>query len=383
MEYHPWSSKWLDAVCQLWNEQCGDRFPMRPELLRQNSLDDPHLLPEGSWVAVEKENQRLVGVVIAKKWSEADPVTWGKGSGWIQALLVDRACRRQGIGAELLKRAESALFQQNVEKISLGSDWWHYFPGVPDEEQETMRWAEKRGYIAGKQLFDLISSPEETAGNRSASGVGQPATGKEQLAFSVGQPATGKEQLAFSVGQPATGKERPASGVEQSVSGKERPAFGTELPTFAEVTFREGKPEDRDALMAFFNRCFPGRWEYEALCYFEKGGTGREFVLAEKNGAIIGFCRINDARSPIIAQNVYWAPLFADELGGIGPLGIDPQERKYGYGRGVVEAGIYFLRQRGIERICIDWTDLVDFYRKLGFEVWKGYRSYSKILNVG
>lgn len=153
MEYHPWSSKWLDAVCQLWNEQCGDRFPMRPELLRQNSLDDPHLLPEGSWVAVEKENQRPVGVVIAKKWSEADPVTWGKGSGWIQALLVDRACRRQGIGAELLKRAESALFQQNVEKISLGSDWWHYFPGVPDEEQETMRWAEKRGTSPGSSCL--------------------------------------------------------------------------------------------------------------------------------------------------------------------------------------------------------------------------------------
>ncbi|MEJ8543686.1 GNAT family N-acetyltransferase [Brevibacillus borstelensis] len=327
MEYHPWTSKWLDAVCQLWNEQCGDRFPMRAELLRQNSLDDPHLLPEGSWVAVEEESLRPVGVVIAKRWSEADPVTWGKGTGWIQALLVDRAYRRQGIGAELLKRAESALFQQNVVKISLGSDWWHYFPGVPDEEQETMRWVERRGYIAGKQLFDLISSQEETA--------------------------------------------------------EKQPSSSAELPVFADVTFREGKPEDRDALLAFFNRCFPGRWEYEAICYFEKGGTGREYVLAEKNGTMIGFCRINDARSPIIAQNVYWAPLFADELGGIGPLGIDLQERKYGYGRAVVEAGIYFLRQRGIERICIDWTDLVDFYRKLGFEVWKGYRSYSKILNVG
>ena len=71
-----------------------------------------------------------------------------------------------------------------------------------------------------------------------------------------------------------------------------------------------------------------------------------------------------------IAQNVYWAPLFEEELGGIGPLGIAPEERGKGYGLAIVQAGMYFLSQRGIKNIVIDWTNLVDFYGKLGISLW-------------
>lgn len=317
MNYYPWAEEWLEAVCQLWNGQWAERFPMRSELLRQNSLDDPHLLREGSWVAVDELSQKPVGVVIAKCWREADPVDWGKGTGWIQALLVDQPHRGRGIGSALLKRAEAALAQKQVEKIALGSDWWHYFPGVPEEEREAMAWLERRGYQAGGPQFDLLAT-----------------------------------------WPPALPADQP--------------------PQTGEVSFRVALPQDRERLLTFLHRAFPGRWEYEALCYFEKGGTGREYVLAEKQGAIIGFCRINDARSPLIAQNVYWAPLFSEELGGIGPVGVDQAERKHGYGLAVVQAGVYFLRKRGIRTICIDWTDLVAFYGKLGFQVWKGYRAYHK-----
>src|SRR5699024_8165519 len=106
--------------------------------------------------------------------------------------------------------------------------------------------------------------------------------------------------------------------------------------------------------------------------------TGREFVVLRKNNRIIGFCRINDEHSPMIAQNVYWAPLITGELGGVGPLGIDENERGQGYGLAIVEAGLAFLRQRGICHIVIDWTDLVNFYKKLGFCPWKGYLVYQK-----
>ncbi|USG66915.1 GNAT family N-acetyltransferase [Brevibacillus ruminantium] len=327
MEFHRWESKWLQPVCQLWNTQLGDRFPMREELLQQNSLDDPHLVPEGSWVAVEASSQRPVGIVIAKRWREEDSVTWGKGMGWIQTLLVDRGYRRKGVGTALLERAEKALTSWKVDKIALGSDWWHYFPGVPEEEQELMAWLERRGYLRGRPQYDLLG----------------------RKAVEADSDGAGPGLLPL-----------------------------LERPNRDEVRFRMGEPQDREPLLSFFRRCFPGRWEYEALCYFEKGGTGREFVLAEKNGKIMGFCRINDSRSPLIAQNVYWAPLFAEELGGIGPLGIDPAERGQGYGRAVVEAGIYFLQQRGIRTICIDWTDLVGFYEKLGFQVWKRYQTYAK-----
>jgi len=41
--------------------------------------------------------------------------------------------------------------------------------------------------------------------------------------------------------------------------------------------------------LQFFQPCFPDRWLYEALNYFEKGGTGREFVVLKKDGKLKGF----------------------------------------------------------------------------------------------
>jgi len=100
----------------------------------------------------------------------------------------------------------------------------------------------------------------------------------------------------------------------------------------------------------------------------------------KKDDEIVGFCRINDQDSPFIAQNTYWAPLYNNELAGLGPLGIDAKERGNGYGLAIVEAAIAFLRKRGHRRIVIDWTDLVDFYAKLGYQKWKTYHSYKKYL---
>ncbi|MFK4997057.1 GNAT family N-acetyltransferase [Bacillus sp. N9] len=76
----------------------------------------------------------------------------------------------------------------------------------------------------------------------------------------------------------------------------------------------------------------------------------------KKNNQIIGFCRINDNASPFIAQNIYWAPLFQHDLGGIGPLGIDSNERNNGYGLAIVQAALYYLQERKIKTIVIDWT---------------------------
>jgi len=144
------------------------------------------------------------------------------------------------------------------------------------------------------------------------------------------------------------------------------------------MTFALLKEEEKTDFLTFLNRCFPGRWEYEAIKYFEKGGQGREFVVLKDKDRMIGFCRINDQHSPFIAQNVYWQPLFSEPIGGIGPLGIDENERGHGYGLAIVKAAINTLRERDIQTMIIDWTSLIDFYKKLGFKPWKGYTTYFK-----
>src|SRR5699024_12360036 len=109
-------------------------------------------------------------------------------------------------------------------------------------------------------------------------------------------------------------------------------------------------------------------------------GTGREFVVLRKQEKIIGFCRVNDSKAPIIAQNVYWSPLFKEELGGIGPLGVDAAERGQGLGLAIVEAGIGELRKGGVRNVVIEWTGVITCYKKLGYDIWKTYDSYKKKL---
>ncbi|MCO7128051.1 GNAT family N-acetyltransferase [Sporolactobacillus shoreicorticis] len=138
--------------------------------------------------------------------------------------------------------------------------------------------------------------------------------------------------------------------------------------------------EDVTQLLSFLHHIFPGRWEYEAIKYFQHGGSGKEFILLKKKDKVIGFCRANGSDSPQIAQNVYWAPLFEDGLGGIGPLGLDPEARGNGYGLAIVKAAIAYLGQRGFKHVIIDWTRLVNFYEKVGAHPWKAYATYSKNL---
>ncbi|MET3293204.1 UNVERIFIED_CONTAM: putative N-acetyltransferase YhbS [Brevibacillus sp. OAP136] len=321
MKVVAWDRAYLGALCQFWNQELGERFPMREELFAQNSFEDANVLADGSWIALDAHTDRVIGFVVAKSWQEQGlSVRLGKGIGWIQVLLVAQNERGKGIGRELLARAERALIAHGAQKIWLGRDPYHYFPGVPEESHEVKSWFEHQGYTLTEPLEnDLLCRYEE------------------------GQPFT--------------------------------------VPTFVDVRFRLAERADEEALLRFLHRCFPGRWEYEAIHYFRRGGVGREFVVLEKEGEIIGFCRINDAHSPFIAQNVYWADLMGESYGGIGPLGVDPVHRQKGYGLAVVQAGIAFLRERGVTSIVIDWTTLVSFYEKLGYRSWKQYAKYSKDVN--
>ncbi|KAF0818629.1 Acetyltransferase [Bacillus sp. ZZV12-4809] len=314
MQIIPFSKENANGILLLWNRELGKDFPMRGELLRQNSFEDKSVLHSASSVALD-ENGNVIGFIVAKAWLENMNVMMNKETGWIHVLLVDSDFRGQGIGTALLKNAEGVFKGQNIRTIKLGSDPWHYFPGIPDQYIDAIQWFEKHGYHHDGNEYDLICRYDHQR---------------------------------------------------------------FDPPKKDNVDFSLLKPGEKDELLSFLNRCFPGRWEYEALHYFKKGGMGREFVVLKKDNRIIGFCRINDDQSPLIAQNVYWSPLFKERLGGVGPLGVDPAERNKGYGLAVVEAGITFLRERNIDTIVIDWTGLVDFYGKLGYKVWKSYSKFSK-----
>ncbi|HWO75015.1 MAG TPA: GNAT family N-acetyltransferase [Bacillus sp. (in: firmicutes)] len=317
MKIVSWDKEHIDDAIALWNKEIGKQFPLRKDLFIQNSLEDENVCFDGSSMAFD-DNESVIGFIIVKKWKESLNVPMNPEVGWVQVLIVDSKHRNQGIGTKLLEKAENHLKKSGIKTLHLGRDPWHYFPGIPNDYEQVKQWFERRGYLFKGHEYDLIC----------------------QYSNHTLDP----------------------------------------LPDDKAVSFSILSLEEKEDFLEFLHRCFPGRWEYEAIHYFKKGGLGREFVVAKKNERIIGFCRINDEKSPFIAQNVYWSPLFEEELGGIGPLGIDQNERKNGYGLAIVKAAVHFLRQRAVKQIVIDWTGLVEFYGKLGYKPWKSYAQYAKSL---
>lgn len=123
-----------------------------------------------------------------------------------------------------------------------------------------------------------------------------------------------------------------------------------------------------------------GRWAYEAKMYFSESNEQKKdcYLIALRNQKIVAFVRINSSQMNIVAYNVMWKQRFKN-LGGIGPLGVDKEYRKQGLGQDIVSYAITELQKRGCQEMMIDWTGLMEFYRKFGFEVWKSYKYMKSI----
>lgn len=313
----PLSDISIAEIVELWNEEIGDRFPMNTALWNQNTVNEPNVLEAGSLAVME--DGKLRGFIVAKRYVEKLDTQMPTTVGWIQCMLVRMSSRKEGIGSELLRLAEQALREAGVGEIRLGRDPWHYFPGVPLEDEATSDWFGKRGYEKGGIETDLIKDCRN-----------------DEL-YSLANPSEHYRLLI---------------------------------------------QNDIPSLLRFLERVFPGRWHYEALHYELIGGSGREFMGFFVDGELQGFCRMNDPQSPVIAQNVYWSALCDGKMGGIGPLGIAREIRGNHFGIDLVKAAANELIGRGMTDIVIDWTQLIPFYEKLGFTTWKQYQSMTKTVGV-
>lgn len=238
-------------------------------------------------------------------------------SAYINSLVVLPKYQNQGIGSKLLEFAEFEVKKLNKKEIHVGRDTYDYFPGVPFDFIDSKKWFEKKGYINTRHTHDLICS--------NLSLIETNSTNPYQM--------------------------------------------------------RKASIEDKEELLAFFRRCFPGRWEDECINYFNNGGLGHDYYIVIDKDKIIGFCRMNDEKTCEISNNLNWSLRF-DNLGGIGPLGIDKQYRKQKLGYQLTTRAINDLIDRGVSEIIIDWTSLIGFYRKFGFEVWKTYYYMSKMIET-
>jgi beta-N-acetylhexosaminidase len=82
--------------------------------------------------------------------------------------------------------------------------------------------------------------------------------------------------------------------------------------------------------------------------------------------------------SAIISNIFAFLPLMPskEKTGLIAAVGVDESARGKGVGLALVVKAMENMRERGVEGVCIDWTDIRGFYEKLGFEVFWDYEGY-------
>jgi GNAT superfamily N-acetyltransferase len=340
----------VSEVVSLWNASLGSHFPLEERLYRQQALfkkQNSALFVARKKVAQRKrEDGQMVGAALVRidaTFAGAKEAAGARASqltGYVSFVVVAPDERGKGIGTELLSLAESWCKGQGAQTVRLGSDYPHFFPGVPvsippqesslmggapfSEDVTMSEFFAKRGYRADWTEYDLIADLQKIdLGNSPSEAFAQP-----------------------------------------------------------EYHFSLCSDELRPATLEFLSTSFPGRWYQEMVDGFENGLQNEDVALAVQNDSekVVGFARIGSRTSTHLCPGLFWRGLLGPNSGALGPIGVDSSCRGKGLGLSLLRASLSELKRRGVDLTVIDWTDLVGFYGKLGFRPWKAYLGMSKQL---
>jgi len=305
----------LAAVVDLWNAACGADLAIALAGVRFNTWPSTGAQQAGRLAVIDG---RPVGFVLATEFSTGDPRVSAPEQGWIDAISVAPAHQGSGIGATLMDWAEGWLAARGCTRFRLGGSLRPFAPGLPSD-LATAGFFLRRGYAPrahGPVVWD----------------------------------------------------------VARDLRTYRTPPF--EAATLS-AQVRVARAGDEAALLAFLEREFGGRWFYEAREFLAGGGRISDFVVLLTSSGVDGFCWLTFEDSARSLDRCFMACL-PRPWGHLGPIGISAAMRGSGYGAAVLDAGLRCLRDVGTAGCVIDWTDLVDFYGKFGFAIYRSYEMLGK-----
>lgn len=306
----------LDAIATIWNEACGPALAISPHAVQYN------LQPVAGGTVVGQlayHNGQPIGFILASTLNE--PRVMPPEVGWIDALVVAPTAQRQGIGSALLAWAETWLRSQGCQKVIFGASQRPFVPGLP-VTLGTRDFFSQHGFVSDHDTWDVAAN----------------------LAM-YEKPETVRE-----------------------IDGLVRPAQRGE----------EG------ALLEFLEREFPGRWRFEFTEFMRDKPSLRrarfsDYMLLWTDRGVDGFCQLTfeDSQRPIERFFPYDLPR---PWGQLGSVGVSADRRGRGYGAALLDTGLRRLRDNGVNGCVIDWTGIVDFYAKFGFQPYRQYHMLRKTL---
>lgn len=303
--YHPDDAA---ALLALWDDATGGAHPISPALWEAITVRDPGFAPADLILALGAAGAPI-GFVLTKGQPAPYPgLERYAGDGWIALLAVAPHVWRQGIGRALLAGAQARLMARGATRIVLGANFHHALPGIPRNFTDARDFFHSQGYVEGSEQWDV----------------------RRDLRAEPGLPAP--------VAPPG-------------------------------VVLRPYEPGEREALVAFLQATFPGRWPRDVEYGLDEGWPIGQVMGAFRDGVPVGFAQLHPPGSPGASR---WSG-FEPTVAALGPIGVGNTERGQGLGLALLLAGLQALSVRGAGPTVIDWTDLLDFYARAGFSPWLGY----------
>ena len=147
MHYRPYRGGDETSLVSCWNRSLPQDQLHLDRFVATTLLDD-NFAEEGLFEAWDDQDNLRGFVNAVALRSSAVAATADRAEGWLQALVVDPASRRQGVGSELLRRAEGYLAARGCSSVAVTPyPAAYYYPGVPlDRYPGSERLFEGAGY---------------------------------------------------------------------------------------------------------------------------------------------------------------------------------------------------------------------------------------------
>jgi GNAT superfamily N-acetyltransferase len=311
--------RYYPAVAALWERALGHVYPVTDRVLFQRIVSRTTLDAGDGMVALHDGQVVGFGIVeIDRAALVAAPSTT------IQALIVDPAAQRQGVGRLLLDRLEQRCAAAGFRQITLSMGIYRFWSGLPDDLPAARAFFERSGYTAIYPAIDMYGP------------VGR----------FVMEPRC-RARLA-----------------EHGVTAG--PLADTDL----------------GAVYDFLTRELPG-WRGAALTLVTSGDMGN-ILIFKRDSEIVGSIQTYTPQSRFRGANLVWERIYGAEMGGFGGVLIGKNWRGKGLGTCLCQAAVEHLSARGATGCYIDWTnhERALIYRKIGAEICKNFTMFQKKLTA-
>ncbi|KAI9361345.1 glycoside hydrolase superfamily [Pilaira anomala] len=306
-------SNQMNDCYELWKRVYQTSWPLSIndfKLIVSNMKNEHHV--------IVSDDDKIVGFAVTQMVER---------TGQLALLMVDPAYQGKGIGTALNSACLEWFRKENgIEKIMVGSTYPRFFCGVPNHDEMGQRaqiFFKNRGFtVEEKVVWDMMGDLTDYK---------IPKKIEERMK---------KENIWI-------GK------IKKEEEMKELYEFQNKYFDYWVSTYRHHAELG----------------DYHDLIVAREGGTGggkiiASLILYTKKGS-------HSNRTDLVWTD---SSLFGTESGGMACVGVALEERKRGIGIGIVAFANKILCERGVKKSYVDWVELVDFYRRTGYQTWRDYK---------